>query len=266
MNAEEDCLIFGDWEDGSFLNWVEKVSFDYNRTRTEIINTARKCATVVNIDSPFYKYLCFGCSRRLHLILEALDSIFETVPLNAIMRTNALRMRENNHLELLYHALLINVSGALDNAMIFVSKFYCFGLKTNTIQFFKKTDSKLYELIKKRNKELFSFLVEVKEMNKGDLELLRNTVCHRIVPYCPSCVRDFEGYNMFVSEWKSKINDGSFDISLDENPYEINSGTIKFEDIETDGYYYTSIHDSALRYCSVVVEVVQKTINLLFGK
>lgn len=256
-------MDFGNWTDGSFLDWVAKTSSEYDSIRFKIRRASHKCVTVVPQSSEYYKILCYGCSRRLHLILEAIDSIFEMVPLNTIMRTKALDMRPNNRLELLYHALLVNVSGTMDNAMYFISKYYRLGLNLKEIQFFKKEDSRLYRKIKSKNPDLSQFLIDLKENHKDDLQKLRNTVCHRIVPYYSSCVRDVEGYNSFIAEWNSSMEKGTIEKSLDENPFELNSGTMRFEDVETDGYWFTSLHDSALRYCWVMLEVVNKAISLL---
>lgn len=256
-------MLFGVWTDDDFLKWIDNISSEYNSIRFEIMNLSRKCVTVVPQNSEFYKILCYGCSRRLHLVLEALDSIFEMVPMNTIMRAKALDMRPNNRLELLYHALLVNVSGAMDNSMFFINKYYKFGLNPKEIQFFKTDDSRLYRKIKSTNPELSQFLINLKESHRDDLQKLRNTVCHRIVPYYSSCVRDVEGYNSFIAEWNSSLKKGTIDKSLDENPFELNSGMMKFEDIETDGYFFTSLHDSALRYSRVMLEVLNKVISLL---
>jgi len=256
-------VIWGDWNDKAFLEWVNKISRGYESTRFSLLQASRKCATIVSRNSDYYRVLCYGCSRRLILILEAFDNIFEVVPLNSILRTKALKVKDRNRLELMYHALLVNISGTMDNCMLLLSMFYKFGFKPVEIQFFQKNTSRFYSKLKSRNKDLYDLLSSLKYKHRDDLQQLRNTTCHRFVPYYPEYVKDMKGYNSFIEKWNEGIRDRKITISLDDNPFELNGGWIAYEDFESEGFYYTSLHDSVIRYCDLMLEIVNSTTHLL---
>ena len=256
-------MKYGDWSDDEFLTWIEETDKKLLNTKCSLVRLAGEFNCLFSEKSNCFRISRYGIGRRLIMLANAIEEICKIVPLNSIMRTKMLNCPDQARVELLFQALIINLTGTLDNIMLLLNSYYDMGCNTKRIQFFLQSKSEIYTKFKAKNEHLHKYYLSVCYEEKEKLEEMRNTLCHRFSPYYSGIVFDTEGYNRFIEKWKMGISDGDLSISLDDNPYEINSGIIKFEDSFSGGCFEVRIHDSIIHYCSVVIKIAQKTLSEL---